>query len=50
MWEIGPFPLRAYAFAHDMTAADTAWAIVEGKLSLDPADWLDPDEHREEAG
>lgn len=50
--DIGPtealLRLRAYAFAHDMTAADTAWAIVEGELSLDPADWLDPAERPEE--
>lgn len=34
--------LRAYAFAHDMTAAETAWAIVEGRLSLEPDDWVEP--------
>ncbi len=52
--DIGPtqalLRLRAYAFAHDMTATDTAWAIIEGALSLDPADWLDPGERREETG
>ncbi|MCZ2858018.1 GAF and ANTAR domain-containing protein [Blastococcus sp. VKM Ac-2987] len=42
--------LRAYAFAHDMTATDAAWAIVEGRLSLDPGDWLGPGRHREEPG
>lgn len=44
--KIGPtealLRLRAHAFLHDTTAAATAWAIVEGRLSLDPADWLDP--------
>ena len=43
--DIGPtealLRLRAYAFAHDMTAAETAWAILEGRLSLEPGDWLD---------
>ena len=34
--------LRTHAFLHDATASETAWAIVEGRLSLDPADWLDP--------
>ena len=34
--------LRAYAFAHDSTAAETAWAIVEGRVSLEPGDWLGP--------
>lgn len=42
--------LRAYAFVHDMTATDTAWAIVEGRLSLDPGDWLAPGRHKEEPG
>ena len=42
--------LRAYAFAHDMTATDTAWAIVEGRLSLDPGDWSAPGRHGEEPG
>ena len=44
--DVGPtealLRLRAYAFAHDMTAAETAWAIVEGRLSLEPGDWLEP--------
>lgn len=35
--------LRAYAFAHGLTAAETAWAIVEGRLSLDRGNWLGPD-------
>lgn len=52
--DIGPtealLRLRAYAFAHDMTAADTAWAIVEGRLSLDPAHWLEPGGRGEEPG
>ncbi|NEK87551.1 GAF and ANTAR domain-containing protein [Blastococcus saxobsidens] len=42
--------LRAYAFAHDMTAADTAWAILEGRVSLDPDDWLEPGGPRREPG
>ena len=43
--DIGPaealLRLRAYAFAHDMTAVETAWAILEGRVSLEPGDWLD---------
>ena len=43
--DIGPtealLRLRAYAFAHDMTAAETAWAILEGRVSLEPGDWLE---------
>jgi hypothetical protein len=33
--------LRAHAFAHDTTAAETAWAILEGRLSLEPGEWLE---------
>ena len=44
--DVGPaealLRLRAYAFAHDMTAAETAWAIIEGRLSLEPDDWREP--------
>ena len=44
--DVGPtealLRLRAYAFAHDMTAAEAAWAIVEGRLSLEPDDWNGP--------
>ena len=44
--DVGPaealLRLRAYAFAHDMTAAETAWAIIEGRLSLEPGDWVEP--------
>ena len=32
--------LRAYAFTHDMTATETAWAILGGRLSLQPGEWL----------
>lgn len=35
--------LRAYAFAHGMTAAQTAWGILEGRVSLEPGEWLGPD-------
>ncbi|TFV78614.1 ANTAR domain-containing protein [Blastococcus sp. CT_GayMR19] len=45
--DIGPAEalvrLRAYAFSHGMTAAETAWGIVEGRVSLEPGDWLGPD-------
>ncbi len=34
--------LRARAFADGTTAAETAWAIVEGRLALEPGDWLTP--------
>lgn len=34
--------LRAHAFAHDKTAAEVAWAIVERRLLLDGPDWRDP--------
>jgi hypothetical protein len=34
--------LRAHAFAHDMTAREVAWAIVERRLRLDSPDWRDP--------
>lgn len=34
--------LRAHAFAHDMTAAEVAWEIVERRLPLDTQDWRDP--------
>ena len=34
--------LRARAFAEGTTAVETAWAIVEGRLSLEPGDWLEP--------
>ena len=34
--------LRAYAFTHDMTAAEVAWQIVERRLPLDSPDWRDP--------
>ena len=44
--DIGPAEalvrLRAYAFAHGTTAAETAWSIVEGRVSLEPGDWLGP--------
>ena len=33
--------LRARAFAEGTTAVETAWAIVEGRLSLEPGDWLE---------
>ena len=45
--DIGPAEalvrLRAYSFAHGTTAAETALAIVEGQVSLEPDDWLGPD-------
>ncbi|WP_209308968.1 GAF and ANTAR domain-containing protein [Blastococcus sp. CT_GayMR16] len=45
--DIGPTEalvrLRAYAFSHGATAAETAWAIVEGRVSLEPREWLGPD-------
>lgn len=45
--DVGPtealLRLRAYAFAHDMTAAEVAWEVVEGRLSLEPGDWGGPD-------
>jgi hypothetical protein len=34
--------LRARAFDRGTTAVETAWAIVEGRLSLEPDDWLEP--------
>jgi GAF domain len=42
--DVGPtealLRLRGYAFGHDMTASEVAWAIVERRLSLDSGDWL----------
>jgi hypothetical protein len=36
--------LRGYAFSHDMTISEVAWAIVERQLSLGPDDFgTDPD-------
>jgi len=32
--------LRGYAFAHDMTISDVAWAIVERRLSFKPDDFV----------
>jgi hypothetical protein len=37
--------LRARAFAHGTTAVEMAWAIIEGRLSLEPDEWLDPGAH-----
>jgi hypothetical protein len=37
--------LRAYAFTHAMTASETAWEIVERRLSLDSDDWQREDGH-----
>jgi hypothetical protein len=37
--------LRAYAFAHDMTASVIAWAIVERHLSLDSEEWQGRQSH-----
>jgi hypothetical protein len=34
--------LRAYAFAHDRTASDVAWDIVERRLTLNPDDVAGP--------
>jgi hypothetical protein len=34
--------LRGYAFAHDMTISEVAWAIVERQLSLRPDDFGTP--------
>jgi hypothetical protein len=31
--------IRAYAFTHDMTASEAAWAIVERRIPLDSDDW-----------
>jgi hypothetical protein len=42
--------LRAHAYAHDMTAAETAWAIIEGRVSLDPVDWVGPGGRQEGLG
>ncbi len=33
--------LRGYAFAHDLTASEVSWAIVERRLLLDTPDWRD---------
>jgi hypothetical protein len=38
--------LRAYAFTHNMTASEAAWAIVERRVSLRSDDWhrgMEPD-------
>lgn len=44
--DIGPAEalvrLRAYAYAQGTTAAEMAWAIVEGRVSLESGDWLGP--------
>ena len=52
--DVGPdealLRLRAYAFTHDMTATETAWAILEGRLSLEPGDWLRTRGETEEPG
>ena len=42
--------LRAYAFTHDMTATETAWSILEGRLPLEPGDWLRTGGETEEPG
>lgn len=39
--------LRAHAFAHDMTAAEVAWEIVERRLPLDTPDWQDPTDRQD---
>jgi len=31
--------LRGYAFSHDMTASEVAWAVVQRRLIPDAADW-----------
>jgi hypothetical protein len=35
--------LRAHAFAHDLTASQVAWAIVERRLALEPDITMPPD-------
>jgi hypothetical protein len=36
--------LRGYAFSHDMTISEVAWAIIDRQLSLSPDDFgTDPD-------
>jgi hypothetical protein len=36
--------LRGYAFSHDMTISEVAWAIVDRQLSFSPDDFgTDPD-------
>ncbi len=31
--------LRAYAYSHDITASELAWAIVERTVNLEGDDW-----------
>jgi hypothetical protein len=33
--------LRAYAFAHDLTASEVGWGIIERRISLEDDDWTD---------
>ena len=42
--------LRAYAYAHDLTAGEVAWQIVERRLSLDSPDWQDPPQRPDPPG
>jgi hypothetical protein len=41
--EVGPAEavvlLRAHAIAHNMTASEVAWEIIERRLSLDTDGW-----------
>jgi GAF domain len=37
--------LRAYAFTHAMTASETAWAVVDRRLSLQSDDWQTGDKN-----
>ncbi len=41
---------RAYAYAHDLTAVELAWQIVELRVPLDSPDWQDLPRWRDPAG
>ncbi len=33
--------LRAYAYAHNLTASEVGWGIIERHISLEDDDWTD---------
>ena len=39
--------LRAYAFAHDMTASEVAWSVIERRLNLSEERDATGDDHRD---